>query len=85
MFVLLGNLPPMEVPDGRFNTRNIIDVVDAFRGSWCSVTHEVYSVDDVCGGGDLVSCIEGLQLILAVEDESICVFVLDIFNQWHPP
>ena len=38
------------------------------------------SVDDVCGGGDLVACIEGLRSILAVEDDSICVFVLDIFN-----
>ena len=46
----------------------------------CSVTHEVESVDDVCGGWDLVACIEGLQSILAVEDESIFVFILDIFN-----
>ena len=70
----------MEVPDDRFNTRNIIDVVDAFGGSWCAVNHEVESVNDVCGGGDLVACIEGLHLILAVEDKSICVFVWDIFN-----
>ena len=70
----------MEVPDGRFNTRKIIDVVDAFGGRWCAVNHEVESVDDVYGGGDLVACIEGFQSILAVEDESICVFVLDIFN-----
>ena len=71
----------MEVPDGRFNTQKIIDVVDAFGGSWCDVNHEVDSVDDVCSGGDLVACIEGFQSILAVEDESICVFILDIFNQ----
>ena len=70
----------MEVPDGRFNTRKIIDVVDAFRGSWYAFNHEAESVNDVCGGGDLVACIEGLQLILAVEDESIFVFVLDIFK-----
>ena len=75
----------MEVPDGRFNTRKIIDVVDAFGDIWCAVNHEVESVDDVCGGGDLVVCIQGLKFILAVEDESICVFVLDIFNQWYPP
>ena len=70
----------MGVPDGRFNTRKIIDVVDDFGGRWCAVNHEVESVDDVCGGGELVACVEGLQLILAVEDESICVFVLDIFK-----
>ena len=70
----------MEVPDGRFNTRKIIDAVDAFGGRWCAVNHEVERVDDVCGGGELVACVEGLQLILAVEDESICVFVFDIFN-----
>ena len=75
----------MKVPDGRFNTRNIIDVVDAFGVSWCSVTHEVESVDDVCGGWDLVACIEGLQSILAVEDKSIRVFILDIFKQWYSP
>ena len=59
--------------------------MDAFGGSWCSVTHEVESVDDVCDGWDLVAFIEGLQSILAVEDEIICVFVLDIFNQWYSP
>ena len=75
----------MKVPDGRFNTWKIIDVVDAFGGSWCAINHEVESVNDVCGGGYLVACIQGFQLILAVEDESICVFVLDIFNLWYPP
>ena len=70
----------MEVPDGRFNTRKIIDLVDSFGGRWCAVNHELESVNDVCGGGGLVACIEGLRSILAVEDESICVFVLDIFN-----
>ena len=55
-------------------------MVDALGGSWCAVDHEAERVDDVCGGGDLVACIEGLRSILAVEDESICVFVLDIFN-----
>ena len=70
----------MEVPDGRFDTRKVIYVVDAFGGSWCAFKREVESVDDVFGGGDLVACIEGLQLILAVEDESICVFILEIFN-----
>ena len=70
----------MEVPGGRFNTRNIIDVVDAFGGRRFAFNHEVEIVDDVCGGGDLVAFIEGLQSILAVEDESICVFVFAIFN-----
>ena len=70
----------MEVSDGRFNTWNIIDVVDAFGCRWCAVNHKVESVDAICGGGDLVACFEVLQSILAVEDESICVFVLDIFN-----
>ena len=70
----------MEVPDGRLNTWKIINAVDAFGGRWCAVNHEVESVNDVCGGGDLVACIGGLQTILAVEDESICVFILDIFN-----
>ena len=70
----------MEVPDGRFNTRKIIEVVDAFGDRWCAVNHEVESVNDVCGGGDLVACIGGLQSILTVEDESIYVFILDIFN-----
>ena len=50
----------MEVPDGRFDTRKVIYVVDAFGGSWCAVKHEVESVEDVFGGGDLVACIEGL-------------------------
>ena len=54
--------------------------MDAFGGRWCAVNHEVESVDDVYGGGDLVACIEGLQSILAIEDESIHVFILDIFN-----
>ena len=75
----------MEVPDGRFNARKIVDVVDAFVGSWCAVNHEFECVDDVCSGGDLIVCIEGLQFILAVEDESICVIVLDIFNYWYSP
>ena len=70
----------MKVTDFRFNTWKIIDVVDTFGGSWCSATHEVESFNDVCGGWDLVACIEGLQSILAVEDESICVFVLYILN-----
>ena len=70
----------MEVPDGWFNTRKIIDVMDAFGGGWCSVTHEVESVDDVCGGWDLVACIAALHSILDVEDESIYLLVLDIFN-----
>ena len=70
----------MEVPDGRFNTRKIIDVVDAFGGRWCAVNHEVESVNNVCSGGDLVACIEGLWSILAVEDDSICVLILDILN-----
>ena len=70
----------MEVPDGRFNTWKFIDVVAAFGGSWCAVNHELVSFDVVYGGGDFVACIEGLQSIIAVEDESICVLVLDIFN-----
>ena len=70
----------MKVPSGRFNTWKIIDVLDALGGSWCSVTHEVESVDDVFGGWYLVAYIEELQSILTVEDESISVFVLDIFN-----
>ena len=75
----------MKVPDDSFNTWKIIDVVDAFGGIWCYVTHELESVDDVCGGWDLVACIYGLQSILSVEDESICVFALEIFNQWYSP
>ena len=70
----------MEVPDGRFNIQKIIDVVDAFGGSWCAVKHEVESVDDVFGGGGLVACIEVLQSIFSVENDSICIFILDIFN-----
>ena len=54
--------------------------MDAFEGSWCAVKHELESVDDVFGGGDLVSCIEGLQSVLSVEDDSICIFILDIFH-----
>ena len=75
----------MEVPDDRFNARKIIDMVDAFGGRWCSVTHEVHSVDNVCGGWDLVACIEVLQSILTVEEESVCIFVLDICDYWCPP
>ena len=70
----------MEVPYGRFDNRKVIYVVDAFRGRWCAVKHEVDSVDDVFGGGDLVACIERLQSVLAVEDDSICIFILDIFS-----
>ena len=70
----------MEVPDCRFDTRKVIYVVDAFGGRWCAVKHEVDSVDDVCGVGYLVACIEGFQSILAVEDYSICIFILNIFN-----
>ena len=70
----------MEVPDGRFNTQNIIYVVNAFGGSWCVIKHEVESADDIFGGGELVACIEGLQYILAVEDDSVCIFILEIFN-----
>ena len=75
----------MKVTDSRLNTWKIIDVVDSFGGSWCSVTHEVESVNDVCVGWYLLACIEGLQSILAVEDDSIYVFVLEIFNQWYSP
>ena len=75
----------MEVPDGRFNNRKVIYEMDAFRGSWCAVNHEVDSVDDVFGVEDLIAYIEVLQSILAVDDDSICIFILDIFNQWYPP
>ena len=52
-------------------------MVDAFGGSWCAVKNEVESVDDVFGGGDLIDCIEGPPSVLSVEDDSICVFILD--------
>ena len=45
-----------------------------------AVQHEVESVDDVFGGGDLIACIGVLPSVLAVEDDSICVFILKIFN-----
>ena len=70
----------MEVPDGMFDTWKVIYMVDAFGGSRCAVKHEVESADDVFGGGYLVSCIEGFQSVLAVEDDSICIFILNIFN-----
>ena len=70
----------MEVPDGRFDIRKVIYVVDAFGGSWCAVKHEVESVKDVFTGWDLVACIGGLQSVLAVEDDSICILISDIFN-----
>ena len=70
----------MEVPDGRFDTRKVVYVVDAFRGRWCAVQHEVESVDDVFGGGYLIACIEGLMSVLAVKDDSICILILDLFN-----
>ena len=44
----------MEVPDGRFDTRKVVHVVDDFGGRWCPVQNEVESVDDVFGGGDLI-------------------------------
>ena len=68
----------MEVPDSRFDTRKVIHVVDAFGGRFCAVQHEVESVDDVFGGGDLIVCIEGFPFVIAVEDDSICVFNLYI-------
>ena len=55
-------------------------MVDAFGGRWCAVQNEVESVDDVLGGGELIGCIEVLPSVLAVEDDSICVFILNIFN-----
>ena len=70
----------MEVPDGRFGTRKVIYVVDAFGGSWCAIRHEVESVNVVFGGGYLVACIAGLKSVLAVEDYIVCIFILDIFN-----
>ena len=70
----------MEVPDGRFDARKVVDVVDAFGGRWCTVQHEVKRVDEVFGGGDLIACIGVLPSVLAVEDDSICVFILNIFN-----
>ena len=63
----------MEVPDGRFDTRKVIYVVDAFGGRWCAVQHEVESVNYVFGGGDLIACIEGLPSVLSADDDSICV------------
>ena len=70
----------MEVPDGRFNTRKVVHVVDAFGGRWCAVQHEVESVDDVFGNWDLIACIEGFPSILAVDDDTLCVFILGIIN-----
>ena len=70
----------MEVSDGIFDTREVVHVVGAFRGRWCAVQHEVESVDDVFGGEYLIAFIEGFPSFLAVEDDSICVFILDIFN-----
>ena len=70
----------MEVPGGRFDARKIVHVVDAFGGRWCVVQHEVDSVHDVLGGGYLIECIEGLPSVFAVEYDSICVLILNIFN-----
>ena len=70
----------MEVPDGRFDTRKVVHVVDAFGGRWCTVQHEVERVNDVFGGGDLIACIYGLPFVLAFEDDSINVLILDIFK-----
>ena len=70
----------MEVPDGRFNTWKVIYVVGAFGGSWFAVKHEVESVNYVCVVGDLVACIEGFQSILTIEDGSVCIFILEIFD-----
>ena len=75
----------MEVPDGMFDARKVIHVVDAFGVRWCPVQHEVESVHDVFGGGYLIECIEGLPPVLAVEDDIICVLILNIFNEWYPP
>ena len=70
----------MEVPDGRFDARKFVHVVDAFGGRLCYVQHEVERFDDVFGGGYLIACIEGLPSVLAVVDDSICVLILNIFN-----
>ena len=70
----------MEVPDVSFDARKVVHVVDAFGGRWCAVQHEVESVDDVFGGGDLIACIEGLPSVLSADDDIICVFILDVFN-----
>ena len=60
------------------NTRYQVTTTHPRR--WCAVNHEVESVDDICGGGDLVACNEGFKSIVSVKDESISAFVLDIFN-----
>ena len=70
----------MEVPDGSFDAWKVVHVVDAFGGRWCTVHHEVESVHDVFGGGYLIECIELLPSVLAVEDDSIYVLILNIFN-----
>ena len=70
----------MEVPNGKFDTRKVVHVMDAFGGRWCAVQHEVESFDDVFGGGYLIACIGGFTSVLAVEDDSICAFILDILN-----
>ena len=75
----------MEVPDGRFDTQKVVYGVDAFGGRWCAVKNEVESVNDVFGGGELIAFIEGFQSVLHVEDDSISIFILDIFNYWYPP
>ena len=70
----------MEVPDGRFDSRKVVHVVDAFVGRLCYVQHEVVRFDDVFGGGYLIACIEGLPSVLVVKDDSICVIISNIFN-----
>ena len=70
----------MEIPDGSFDARKVVHMVDALGGRWCAVQHEVESVDDVFGGGEFIACIEGFPSVLAVKDDSICVFILNIFN-----
>ena len=70
----------MEVPDSRFDDQKVVHVVYAFVGRWCPVQHEVESVNDIFGGGDLIKCIEGLPSVLSVEDDSMCVIILNIFN-----
>ena len=70
----------MEVTDGRLDAWKVVHVADDFGGRWCAAQHEVESVNYVFGGGDLIACIELLSSVLAVEDDSICVIILNIFN-----
>ena len=75
----------MEVSDCWFDTGEVVDVVDGFCCVWGMVDEEVESFHDGVGGWDVERCVQVLSSVRAVEEDSVCVVVLDIVGEGNPP